>query len=140
MSRIPVSSKSFPLYAKSKNCIGVARFFKMRGGKGGLRGKQGGDWDSKCRLSIDLCTKCNFIWGREGGKVSVRPPLSPPPATPLKNCRGKLGNGEHLSLKAYKYKENNIYVIIIKQHKEHIKFYPETHIYRHNFSRYKVTL
>ena len=54
------------------------------------------------------------------------------------NSRGKLGNGEHLSLKAYKYEENNIYVIIIKQHKEHIKFYPETHFYRHNFSRYEV--
>ena len=52
--------------------------------------------------------------------------------------RGKLGNGEHLSLEAYKYKENNIYVIIIKQHKEHMKFYPETHFYRHNFSRYEV--
>ena len=26
---------------------------------------------------------------------------------------GKLGNGKHLSLEAYKYKENNIYVIII---------------------------
>ena len=52
--------------------------------------------------------------------------------------RGKLGNGEHLSLEAYKYKENNIYVIIIKQHKEHNKFYPETHFYRHNCSRYEV--
>ena len=27
--------------------------------------------------------------------------------------REKLGNGEHLSLEGYKYKENNIYVIII---------------------------
>ena len=42
--------------------------------------------------------------------------------------RGKLGNGEHLSLEAYKYKENNIYVLIIMQHKENVKFYPETHI------------
>ena len=50
-------------------------------------------------------------------------------------CRGKLGNGEHLSLEAYKYKEYNIYVLIIMQHKEHIKFYPETHFYWHNFSR-----
>ena len=50
-------------------------------------------------------------------------------------CRGKLGNGEHLSLEVYKYKEYNIYVLIIMQHKEHIKFYPETHFYRHNFCR-----
>ena len=49
--------------------------------------------------------------------------------------REKLGNGKHLSLEAYKYKENNIYVLIIMQHKEHIKFYPETHFYRHNFGR-----
>ena len=53
-------------------------------------------------------------------------------------CRGKLGNGEHLSLEAYKYKENNIYVIIIKQHKEHNKFYPESHFYRHKCSGYEV--
>ena len=52
--------------------------------------------------------------------------------------RGKLGNGEHLSLEAYKYKENTLYVIIIKQHKEHINFYPGTHFHRHNFSRYEV--
>ena len=47
----------------------------------------------------------------------------------------KLGNGEHLSLETSKYKEYNIYVLIIMQHKEHIKFYPETHFYRHNISR-----
>ena len=29
--------------------------------------------------------------------------------------RGKLGNGEHLSLEASKYKEYNIYVLIIMQ-------------------------
>ena len=54
------------------------------------------------------------------------------------HIRGKLGNGEHLSLEASKYKEYNIYVLIIMQHKEHIKFYPETHFYRHNISRYEV--
>ena len=43
--------------------------------------------------------------------------------------RGKLGNGEHLSLEAYKYKENNIYVLIIMQHKEHLNFYPEIYFY-----------
>ena len=57
-----------------------------------------------------------------------------------KICRGKLGNGEHLSLEAYKYKENNIYVIIIKQHKEHIKFYPETHFHRHNLTSMDMKL
>ena len=38
-------------------------------------------------------------------------------------CRGKLGNGEHLSLEAYKYKENDTYNLIT-QHKLHIKFLP----------------
>ena len=52
--------------------------------------------------------------------------------------RGKLGNGEHLSLEAYKYKDNDIYVKKIKQHKERNKLYPETHFYRHNCSRYEV--
>ena len=51
------------------------------------------------------------------------------------NIGGKLGNGEHLSLEAYKYKKYNIYVLIIMQHKEHVNFYPETHFYWHNFSR-----
>ena len=53
--------------------------------------------------------------------------------------RGKLGDGEHLSLEAYKYKKYNIYVVIIMQHKEHIKFYPETHFYWHNFRKLKKT-
>ena len=52
--------------------------------------------------------------------------------------RGKLGNGEHLSFEAYKYKVNIIYVIIIMLHKEHINFYPETHFYRHNCCRFEV--
>ena len=52
--------------------------------------------------------------------------------------RGKLGNGEHLSFEAYKYKENIIHVIIIMLHKEHINFYPETHFYRHNCCRFEV--
>ena len=54
---------------------------------------------------------------------------------PLNMGRGKLGNGEHLSLEAYKYEENNIYVLTIMQHKEEVKFYPETQIYRYSFSR-----
>ena len=40
------------------------------------------------------------------------------------NYRGKLGNGEHLSLEAYKYKEYNIYVLIIMQHKRTYKVLP----------------
>ena len=52
--------------------------------------------------------------------------------------RGKLGNGEHLSFEAYKYKENIIYVIIIMLHKEHINFYPETHFYWHSCCRFEV--
>ena len=31
----------------------------------------------------------------------------------MRGSSGKLGNGEHLSLQAYKYKENDVYVIII---------------------------
>ena len=58
--------------------------------------------------------------------------------SPLGLCRGKLGNGEHLSFEAYKYKENIIYVIIIMLHREHINFYPETHFYRHNYCRFEV--
>ena len=38
-------------------------------------------------------------------------------------------------LKPFKYKEYNIYVLIIMQHKEYIKFYPKTHFYQHNISR-----
>ena len=63
---------------------GVARLFKMRGGKGDSGASGGGaDWHSKWRLSIDLCTKCNFIGGW-GGRVSARgrsPPAPPGYAT-----------------------------------------------------------
>ena len=38
------------------------------GGKGGVRDEQGAAWDPKWRLSIDLCTKCNFIWGARGAE------------------------------------------------------------------------
>ena len=65
---------------------GIARLFKMRGWQGGLRGEQGADWDSKWRLSIDLCTKCNFIWGARGGAEFLpggQLPPCPPLATPL---------------------------------------------------------
>ena len=37
-----------------------------RGGGSGV--SRGADWDSKWRLSIDLCTKCNFIGGASGGQ------------------------------------------------------------------------
>ena len=47
--------------------------------------------------------------------------------------------GMHLSLEAYKYEENNIYVLSIMQHKEQVKFYTETQIlYLYNFSRWEV--
>ena len=42
---------------------------------------RGADWDSKWRLSIDLCTKCNFIWGREGDRVSDRGRSPPAPSS-----------------------------------------------------------
>ena len=68
--------------------MGRSQTFQNEGAARGLRGEQGGaDWDSKWRLSIDLCTKCNFIWGgKRGGRVSARGdsrPPAPPPATPL---------------------------------------------------------
>ena len=75
---------------KLKKCShrGVARLFKMMGRQGGLRDEQGADWESKWRLSIDICTKCNISSGGEGGRVSARgwslapcPPPPPPPAT-----------------------------------------------------------
>ena len=63
---------------------GVARLFKMRGRQGGLRGEQGGaDWDSKWWLFIDLCTKCNFIWGARGGAEFLPEGAVAPPAPPL---------------------------------------------------------
>ena len=58
----------------------------MKGQQGGLRGEQGGergaDRDSKWRLSIDLCTKCNFIGG--GGKRGAEflPGVDRTPAPP----------------------------------------------------------
>ena len=77
------------IFAKIK-CRGVARLFKMRGRQGELRGKGGErpDRDSKWRLSIDLCTKCNFIWGaREEQSFCQRGSHPPPPlATPLTKC------------------------------------------------------
>ena len=60
--------------------------FQNRGRQGGLRGEQGADWDSKWRLSIYLCTKCNFIWGQGGQSFCQRGSRPPPPpslATPL---------------------------------------------------------
>ena len=50
----------------------------------------------------------------------------------------KLGNGEHLSFEAYKYKENNIYVIIIYVTQRTCKLLPRNIFYRHNLSRYEV--
>ena len=89
--------------------------------------------------------------GPETFKICPPPTLKivppPMPHSPLKGGlqtaahigpRGKLGNGEHLSFEAYKYKENIVYVIIIMLHKEHINFYRETHIYRHNCCRFEV--
>ena len=68
---------------KSIQSGALARLFKMKGRQGGSGVSRGADWDSKWRLSIDLCTKCNFIWGREGAEFlpgGGRPP--PPLATP----------------------------------------------------------
>ena len=65
---------------------GVNRLFKIGGGKGGSGVSRGADWDSKWRLSIYLCTKCNFIWGQGGQSFCQRGSRPPPPpslATPL---------------------------------------------------------
>ena len=52
---------------------GRSQTFQNEGWQGrGLRGdSEGADCDSKWRLSMDLCTKCDFIWGQEGGRVSA---------------------------------------------------------------------
>ena len=62
---------------------GRSQTFQNEGAARGAEGWAGGaDRDSKWRLSINLCTKCNFIWGgKRGGRVSARgggcPPLPP---------------------------------------------------------------
>ena len=62
---------------------GRSQTFQNEGVSMGAQGWAGGaDWDSKWRLSIDLCTKCNFIWGARGGRVSARG-RSPPAPFPL---------------------------------------------------------
>ena len=38
--------------------------------------------------------------------------------------REKLGNGEHPSLEAYKYEENDIHVLTIMRHKVEVKVLP----------------
>ena len=60
---------------------GRSQTFQNEGAARGLR-CEGADWDSKWRLSIDLCTKCNFIWGQEGmedGRDSARGAFAPLP-------------------------------------------------------------
>ena len=53
--------------------------------EGAARAAQRADWDSKWRLTIDLCTKCNFIGGKKGGRVSARGQLPPAPLW-LRHC------------------------------------------------------
>ena len=62
---------------------GIARL-QNEGAARGAR-VRGADWDSKWQLTIDLCTKCDFMGGQEGGRVSARGQLPPDPhlATPL---------------------------------------------------------
>ena len=51
---------------------GHSQTFQNEGAARGAQGGAGGaDWDSKWQLSIDLCTKYNFIWGKRGGRVSA---------------------------------------------------------------------
>ena len=59
---------------------GLARLFKMWGSKGGPGVSRGDNWDSKWQLSIDLCTKCNFIWGQEGAEFLPGGRLLPCPS------------------------------------------------------------
>ena len=74
---------------------GRSQTFQNEGAARGAEGWAGGaDRDSKWRLSIDLCTKCNFIGGAKGGQSFCQrgrsPPCPPPPlATPL-SLNGKL--------------------------------------------------
>ena len=64
---------------------GRSQTFQNEGAARGAEGWAGGaDRDSKWRLSIDLCIKCNFIWGAEFlPEGAVAPPPAPPLATPL---------------------------------------------------------
>ena len=72
------SSSSHFIKFYSQHCIhysrGVARLFKMRGRQGGLRDEQGCWLGLKWQLSINLCTKCNFIWGAEFLSGGSHPP------------------------------------------------------------------
>ena len=65
-----------------KKVQGRSQTFQNEGVARGAQGwgwGGGADWDSKWRLSmIDLCTKCNFIWGL-GGRVSARGQSPPCP-------------------------------------------------------------
>ena len=58
---------------------GRSQTFQNEGAARGAQGEQGADCDSKWRLSIDLCTKCNFIEGWEGDSVSARGAVAPAP-------------------------------------------------------------
>ena len=75
------SSIEFPWWVSawsSTLCTqGRSKTFQNGRGARGAQGRaweEGTDWDSKWRLTIDFCTKCNFIWGsRLGwGRVSAR--------------------------------------------------------------------
>ena len=78
---------------------GVGRLFKMRGRQGGRTSERGGgaDWDSKLQLSIDFCTKCNFIWGARGGRRPLLP-LATPLIYPLSGVNWKAPYRTNLSI------------------------------------------
>ena len=62
---------------------GRSQTFQNEGAARGAQGwARGADWDPKWRLSIDLCTKCYFIGGQEGGQSFCQggwlPPCPPP--------------------------------------------------------------
>ena len=90
---------------------GVARLFKMRGRQGGLRGERGeADRDSKWRLSIDLCTKCNFIWGARGGAEFLTRGGGCPPPAPLwlRHWTVIWGSSQTLQNNKYQFVNRNV--------------------------------
>ena len=71
---------------------GIARLFKMRGQQGGDQGWAGGLIGTQNGGSpIDLCTKCNFIWGwARGGQSFCQGVVAPLPPWLCHCTRGQI--------------------------------------------------
>ena len=70
-----------------KRVQGRSQTFQNEGAARGAQGWAGGlTADSKWWLSIDLSTKCNFIWGGQGGQSSARGAVAPCPPLCKQDC------------------------------------------------------